>query len=119
MAGYVWRGCLQRIGKFKIELYVVFKAIRRSWILNYRTFLKVEDDGGGGGGNGGGAEQQEECLFAINPTGICIYKNGSKISSYFWPRINRVHYKANRLMLNVVDKTVSFLAIKIKLKWFF
>jgi hypothetical protein len=51
-------------------------------------------------------EDGSEYEIQLNPTGISVYNNNLKTNSYFWPRIKRLDLKSNKLMLNVIDKTV-------------
>ena len=68
-------------------------------------------------------EKNVEYLIGLTPTGIVVYQSrrlstvstgcvmgggGAKVSSYFWPRISKLTYRGNKLMLRVlVDKRLS------------
>ncbi len=60
-------------------------------------------------------EKNVDYLMGLTPTGIVLYQSrrvsgaggsgGAKVSSYFWPRISKLTYRGNKLMLRVlVDK---------------
>ena len=51
-------------------------------------------------------EYNVEHSIGLTPTGISVFnKNSVKINSYFWPRIKKLNYRCNKLMLTVIDKT--------------
>lgn len=52
-------------------------------------------------------ENNIEYFIGLTPTGISVYRNKTKISSYFWPRIYKIDYKDTKFYLTVVDKSVS------------
>jgi hypothetical protein len=68
-------------------------------------------------------ENNTEYFIGITPTGIAVYRNKSKINSYFWPRIYKLDYKKTKFYLTVIDKSVRisiiFKIIKNLLKIFF
>jgi len=57
--------------------------------------------------NGSKDDHNIEFLIGLTPTGILVYQNKIKVNSYFWPRIKKLDYKANKLMLSVFDKSVN------------
>jgi hypothetical protein len=48
-----------------------------------------------------------EYFVGLTPTGISVYRNKTKISSYFWPRIYKIDFKDTKFYLTVIDKSVS------------
>ncbi len=52
-------------------------------------------------------DENMEYLIGLTPTGITVYQNKTKLNSYFWPRISKLKYQGNKLILNVVEKSVS------------
>ena len=52
------------------------------------------------------SEDNVDFNIGLTPTGISVYKNKTKINSYFWPRINKLDYKSCKFMLTVIDKAV-------------
>lgn len=49
------------------------------------------------------SESGEEQSIGLTPTGIVVYKNTSKLNSYFWPRIKKLNFKSERLMITIID----------------
>lgn len=49
-------------------------------------------------------EKNFEHSIGITPTGIAVYQNGQKATSYFWPRIAKLNYKSTKFILTVIDK---------------
>lgn len=55
------------------------------------------------------AQDGTDCEFQLTPTGINVVKNNTKVSSFFWPRISRVDFKAGqRRLVITVDELVNF-----------
>ncbi|KAI0222099.1 Band 4.1-like protein 4A [Lamellibrachia satsuma] len=52
-------------------------------------------------------EGNVEYFLGLTPTGIVVYRNKSKVSSYFWPRITKLHFKVKMFMVKVRDKNNS------------
>ena len=49
-----------------------------------------------------------EYNLGLTPTGICVYKSLLKVDGYFWPRITKLNCKQSKLLLTVIDKSVSW-----------
>ena len=58
-------------------------------------------------------ENNMEYFIGLTPTGITVYRNKTKISSYFWPRIYKLNYKKTKFYLTVIDKSVSIILINL------
>jgi len=52
-------------------------------------------------------EDNVEYSIGLTPTGIAVFKNMLRVSSYFWPRITRLNYRVNKFELTVIENTVK------------
>ncbi|XP_015609594.1 band 4.1-like protein 4 isoform X2 [Cephus cinctus] len=49
-------------------------------------------------------EDNVEYFLGLTPSGIILLRNKTKVGNYYWPRINKIYYKARYFMLRVSEK---------------